>query len=210
MVLRILPSVFRLRLRDSHPLWSTFPDRSASPVHRLLESYNPGCFAPGLGSSAFARHYSRNSFLFLGLLRCFSSPGSLPLRDDRGSLRPGFPIRTSPAITPAHDSPALFAVYHVLLRHLTPRHPPCALIRFAPHVIRRRRILSRFLACVTFCLDATSRCRAVAFALHVVVTAARSRRRQDAPQPLSPHNCRLRHSRRPAPTTNSPASAGPY
>ena len=36
--------------------------------------------ATGLGSSRFARHYSGNRccFLFLGLLRCFSSPGTLP------------------------------------------------------------------------------------------------------------------------------------
>ena len=35
--------------------------------------------APGLGSSAFARHYLRNHccFLFLRVLRCFSSPRSL-------------------------------------------------------------------------------------------------------------------------------------
>lgn len=34
----------------------------------------------GLGSSAFARHYLRNHcyFLFLRVLRCFSSPGSPP------------------------------------------------------------------------------------------------------------------------------------
>ena len=34
----------------------------------------------GLGSSAFARRYLRNRcfFLFLRVLRCFSSPGSLP------------------------------------------------------------------------------------------------------------------------------------
>ena len=39
----------------------------------------PGCTHPGLGSSAFARRYLRNRcfFLFLRLLRCFSSPGSL-------------------------------------------------------------------------------------------------------------------------------------
>ena len=39
----------------------------------------PGCSHPGLGSSGFARRYSRNRcfFLFLRLLRCFSSPGSL-------------------------------------------------------------------------------------------------------------------------------------
>lgn len=37
---------------------------------------------PGLGCSAFARHYLRNHscFLFLRVLRCFSSPGSLTLR----------------------------------------------------------------------------------------------------------------------------------
>ena len=39
----------------------------------------------------------------------------------------GFPIRTSPDITPAHGSPRLIAVYHVLHRLLAPRHPPCAL-----------------------------------------------------------------------------------
>ena len=39
----------------------------------------PGSKLPGLGSSAFARRYLRNHFcfLFLRLLRCFSSPGSL-------------------------------------------------------------------------------------------------------------------------------------
>ena len=40
----------------------------------------PQCSHHGLGSFAFARRYSRNRcfFLFLRLLRCFSSPGSLP------------------------------------------------------------------------------------------------------------------------------------
>ena len=40
----------------------------------------PTCTQVGLGSSAFARRYSQNRcfFLFLRLLRCFSSPGSLP------------------------------------------------------------------------------------------------------------------------------------
>ena len=48
----------------------------------LLITYavrTPECTHPGLGSSAFARRYSQNRcfFLFLRLLRCFSSPGSL-------------------------------------------------------------------------------------------------------------------------------------
>ena len=40
----------------------------------------PPCTHDGLGSSGFARRYFRNRcfFLFLRLLRCFSSPGSLP------------------------------------------------------------------------------------------------------------------------------------
>ena len=40
----------------------------------------PTCTQVGLGSSAFARRYSQNRcfFLFLRLLRCFSSPGSPP------------------------------------------------------------------------------------------------------------------------------------
>ena len=44
----------------------------------------PVCTHTGLGSSAFARRYLRNHsyFLFLRLLRCFSSPGSLPYAMD--------------------------------------------------------------------------------------------------------------------------------
>ena len=40
----------------------------------------PECTHSGLGSFAFARRYSQNRcfFLFLRLLRCFSSPGSPP------------------------------------------------------------------------------------------------------------------------------------
>ncbi len=55
---------------------------------------------PGLGSFHFARRYFGNHccFLFLRLLRCFSSPGSLPYtmcsyRDDGGSLRRVSPFR---------------------------------------------------------------------------------------------------------------------
>ena len=40
----------------------------------------PWCTHHGLGSAGFARRYFRHRcfFLFLRLLRCFSSPGSLP------------------------------------------------------------------------------------------------------------------------------------
>ena len=84
----------------------------------------PACTHTGLGSSGFARRYSRNRcfFLFLRLLRCFSSPGSLPYvmdwRMDDGGLLGSMDICSSPK---------LFAAYHVFHRLLVPRHPPCAL-----------------------------------------------------------------------------------
>ena len=59
--------------------------------------------SPGLGYSDFARHYSRNHgcFLFLRVLRWFTSPGLLrhPMDSDDGnwcSHQLGFPIRKSP------------------------------------------------------------------------------------------------------------------
>ena len=58
----------------------------------------PGCSHPGLGSSGFARRYSRNRcfFLFLRLLRCFSSPGSPPSAMDSRMDAQGPPVRVSP------------------------------------------------------------------------------------------------------------------
>src|ERR1700722_15753361 len=85
-------------------------------------------------SSAFARHYSRNHtcFLFLRVLRCFTSPRSLPTpmysaAGDTTSLVPGFPIRTSSDQRSVDSSPRHIAASHVLHRLLMPRHPPCAL-----------------------------------------------------------------------------------
>jgi hypothetical protein len=83
-----------LRLRDLHPLWSGL--QTCSPIrphlapavrqNRHVKSHNPDHATPagyhtwtGLAPSAFARHYSRNHccFLFLRVLRCFTSPRSL-------------------------------------------------------------------------------------------------------------------------------------
>ena len=84
----------------------------------------------GLGYSPFARHYwgNRVYFLFLRVLRCFSSPRSPPAQPDTAVTCGGLPhsdIRGSLGICP---SPRLFAAYHVLLRLREPRHPPCALL----------------------------------------------------------------------------------
>ena len=55
-------------------------NRSLNLPQWLMQSVTPACTHAGLGSSHFARRYSGNRvfFLFLRLLRCFSSPGSLP------------------------------------------------------------------------------------------------------------------------------------
>ena len=69
-----------------------------SPPTVAFSKYVPLSYIQLLGSSVFARHYSRNNYcsLFLRLLRCFSSPGFLP---PCGGLQvfnlQGCPIRTS-------------------------------------------------------------------------------------------------------------------
>ena len=80
---------------------------SGRPFHALLLAVSidytvrtPESKLPGLGSSAFARRYLRNHFcfLFLRLLRCFSSPGSLctpmdSVHSDQGLLGRVSPFR---------------------------------------------------------------------------------------------------------------------
>ena len=69
---------YRFLIQDFHPLWSDFPDCSDNDSPHISWSVTPECTHSGLGSSDFARRYFRNRcfFLFLRLLRCFSSPGS--------------------------------------------------------------------------------------------------------------------------------------
>ena len=88
---------------------------------------------PGLGYCAFARHYLRNRcyFLFLRVLRCFSSPGSpRDLVAVPESLPAGFPIRTSAGhrvFAPHRGFSQLITSFFASESH---RHPPCALVRF--------------------------------------------------------------------------------
>ena len=126
---------FGFRLQAFHLLRGTFPGSLPNVVVHLCQwSYNPGrCLnIAGLGWCAFARHYLRNHFcfLFLRVMRCFSSPGSLRSLNGDTIARAGFPhseIRGSMSIC---LSPRLIAAYHVLLRLQEPRHPSCALFSF--------------------------------------------------------------------------------
>ncbi len=81
------------RLQGSHLLRPSFPTRSTRSTHArrnpklpTAPPYNPmkatasALHLHGLGSSRFARRYfgNRDCFLFLRVLRCFSSPGMPP------------------------------------------------------------------------------------------------------------------------------------
>ena len=89
----------------------------------------------GLGSSTFARHYSWNRFffLFLQVLRCFSSLRSLlsyyftHMMVTRFFSLVEFPHSDIYGSQDICSSPQLFAAYHVLLRLLVPSHSPYAL-----------------------------------------------------------------------------------
>ena len=93
----------------------------------------PACTHAGLGSSHFARRYFGNRcfFLFLRLLRCFSSPGSPAWLWIHHAVTEvcsaGFPHSDISGSKDICSSPKLFAAYHVFHRLLVPRHPPCAL-----------------------------------------------------------------------------------
>ena len=92
VVLWILSAGFRFHVRGFHSLWRAFPKPFCYrlPIHSTVRT--PECTHSGLGSFPFARRYSGNRcfFLFLRVLRCFSSPGSLhtpmdSVHDDRSS-----------------------------------------------------------------------------------------------------------------------------
>lgn len=121
---------------------------SQAPLPLLCNGCNLSHIA-GLGSSAFARHYLRNHacFLFLEVLRCFSSLGYL--RHAYGfSMRywpmtaSGFPHSDTHGSKLAYSSPWHFGVCPVLRRLLAPRHPPCALSTFTCLMIRAAKLES--------------------------------------------------------------------
>ena len=82
------------------PSLAGFPKTILLPVSSLFAVLTPYDFSYGLGSFLFARRYLGNRcfFLFLRVLRCFSSPSSLLFvmdwrRDDRGLLCRVSPFR---------------------------------------------------------------------------------------------------------------------
>ena len=101
------------------------PHRSPATLRRKRRSL--GCFP-------FARHYLGNHgcFIFLRVLRCFTSPGfASPAYEFNRRSSPmtvtGLPHSEIHGSMRACRSPWLIAAYHVLHRLQMPRHSPCAL-----------------------------------------------------------------------------------
>lgn len=133
------------RLQGFHLLWPDFPIRSTN--QNLVHSLTKGCFVSqfpqhrfrnasrlhgiGLGSCPFARRYSGNRgfFLFLQVLRCFSSLRSLPcpMCSDRdlGACSKAFPHLGNLRIFAWLAAPrSLSQPSYVLHRLPAPEHPP--------------------------------------------------------------------------------------
>ena len=134
-LLRILLCLVMLRVLDYHHLWCHFPKTSTRNSSTMSQSYNP--------SNALLRHWfglfpgrspllgeSFIYFLFLQVLRCFSSLRTLRVTAVPGLQPGGFPHSDISGSIPVCRSPELFAAYHVLLHFRKPRHPPFALLLF--------------------------------------------------------------------------------
>ena len=152
------------RLRGCHPVSPAFQCRSArrrfcdslhprqrvrvgptTPKRKRLPSITPLRFRLFPVRSPLLREY-----LFLRVLRCFSSPRALHIayliqrwvtRHDPGRVAPF----GNPRITACAAAPRDFSqLCHALHRPLVPRHPPCALssltLNLSVHTARERRI----------------------------------------------------------------------
>ena len=135
-LLRMPLRLIRVHVRSCHALWRHFPEPSIP-----LTSCDGAVLLPrtcrntcGLGCSPFARHYWGNHccFLFLRVLRCFSSPRWPPAQGGMSSLQDDGLSHSDICGSKATCAyPQLFAACHVLHRLREPRHPPCALSCFS-------------------------------------------------------------------------------
>ena len=134
VVLWILPCQYSFRLQDYYLLWCVFPYTSAKNIESITQSATPKILLSlvwplSLSLAATQKidvSFSSSGYLdvsvprvpFIHLwIQCMMTgvpPAGFPHSDIRGSMD-------------ICSSPRLFAAYHVLLRLLVPRHPPCAL-----------------------------------------------------------------------------------
>ena len=134
MVLWILPLSLDFHVRGFHPLWPAFPKPFHYSQESLLQS-EPQCAR----TLVWALPISLAATLEIDV--SFFSSGYLDVSVHRVPLhtlwigvwmirvlRIGFPHSDICGSRIICISPQLFAAYHVFLRLLVPRHPPCALL----------------------------------------------------------------------------------
>ena len=136
-LLRIPLGPVSLRLQVFHLLRINFPDDSSHDSGTTTWSYNPRRASPHGGFGLFPGRSpllgeSFDYFLFLGVLRCFSSPRSPPCTQARITVLQTAGLSHSEILgsTVICTYPKLIAAYHVLHRLREPRHPPDALTFF--------------------------------------------------------------------------------
>ena len=148
------------RVRDYHPLWCAVPDASPLPyAHAGWDAPQPtGLTTPapqhvhvwhgaGLDSSPVRSPLLRAGYYFLQLLRCFSSPRSLPPKRVSWQHQEGLPHSETVGSMRGCRSPTLTPLTGVLHRLVVPRHPPSAHHVLPDHRIARQH---RFLRCARY------------------------------------------------------------
>ena len=112
---------------------STFKKIQLRIISQYCSPTTPRRYSTWFGLFPFRSPLLRKSldyFLFLGVLRCFSSPGSLHASMILYLQYRGFPHSEIIGSMVMCTSPKLIAAYHVLHRLSDPRHPPYALSNF--------------------------------------------------------------------------------
>ena len=134
-LLRMPLSFSLLRIPDCHRLWSFFPECSSHKHLATSRSYNPTDASPQPWFGLFPVRSpllgeSLDYFLFLQVLRCFSSLRSPCHMAVTVLQTAGLSHSEILGLRVICTYPRLIAAYHVLRRLREPRHPPCALIYF--------------------------------------------------------------------------------
>ena len=129
-------------LRDCHPLWSTFPDRSVTrSVPPYDVPYNTGretlsVWANPLSLAAtYGIDFSFYSTRYLDV--------SVPWVATNTPMYSVCSIQESRDHRSFVSFPRLFADFHALHRLLTPRHPPCALGSLTIGILNSPRFTAR-------------------------------------------------------------------
>ena len=138
-----------LRLRGYHPLRRRFPGGLASSLYRRKRGpTTPGTpeDGPRFGLLPFRSPLlgeSLDYFLFLRVLRCFSSPRSPPRQKNGDTGKAGGLSHSETRGSKATCAyPRIIAACHVLHRLREPRHPPCALELLPRHPPKRREAVN--------------------------------------------------------------------